>query len=412
MVKHKLNTSNTPAIVGDLDDTPTAIRLEKKYWPQIVIVLSLLAIIISLVLPLLFIAAASRRYVAVEIENGNSSGVQVFADSSAAGGNAVRFTAPQTVSGGVWAGPASLSNTGPAAGTKFTIMSPREFSSADNGKTFDGIQINVGNGQEFLITGSNITFKNCKIVYTGNVHSPNGFIFVGKSWDSSIRPKNIVFDHCIIDAGDRHEYGLTARHGQFAIRYSQIRGASHNIESAGDLDVGTTTTIYRNYIYDYNDTPYGSPPHLGHANGIYFTGNNGTVIIEENTIVGNRFEMCTVGWSYGPGAGCYEFGGTGAVTVYADEDSNLDKNYIVKNNNISGGGYYSVRFYGQSSGIASVQITGNVFSALAGWPKHTIDGGIYVFDGNITSRVVTGNSWGSDTTCYVSPAQCPGLPNL
>ncbi len=318
---------------------------------------------------------------------------------------------PTPVSSSGWTWPATLQNTGPASGTVFTSLTPREFSSSDNGKVFDGVQINVGNGQEFFITGSNITFKNCKIVYTGSTHSPNGFIYIGKSWDKSIRPKNIVFDHCIIDGGNRHEYGLTARYGQFTLQYSQVRGASHNVESGGDLDAGTTTTIYRNYIYDYDDTPFANPPHLGHANGIYFTGNNGTVVIEENTVIGNRYELCSAGWSNGPGAGCYEFGGTGVVTVYADEDSNPDKAYIVKHNKLSGAGYYPVRFYGQSSGIQSVSIVNNVFTSQAGWPKSSIDGALYVIDGGVQSVTKSGNSWGSDTVCYSSPSQCAGSPN-
>ena len=309
-----------------------------------------------------------------------------------------------------WTWPATLQNTGPTAGTTFTSLSPREFGTSDSGKTFENVEILVGNGQEFYITGNNITFKNCRIVYTGTSHSPNGFIFIGKAWDSSIRPKNITFDHCYIDGGNRHEYGLTARHGQFTLQYSQVRGASHVVESAGDLDSGTTTTIYRNYIYDYDDTPYASPPHLGHANGIYFTGNNGTVNIEDNTIIANRWELCSAGWSNGPGSGCYEFGGTGAIAVYADEDSNPDKVYIVKHNQISGGGYYPVRFYGQTSGIQSIIFTDNVFTAQAGWPKSSIDGNLYVFSGTIGSTTRTGNSWGSDTVCYSSPSSCAGTP--
>lgn len=333
---------------------------------------------------------------------GSASGTPGTGSSGSSGGSS------GSVAGWTW--PATLQNTGPASGTSFTSLSPREFGTSDNGKTFENVEILVGNGQEFYITGNNITFKNCRIVYTGNAHSTNGFIYIGKAWDSSIRPKNITFDHCYIDGGNRHEYGLTARHGQFTLQYSQVRGASHVVESAGDLDAGTTTTIYRNYIYDYDDTPYASPPHLGHANGIYFTGNNGIVNIEENTIIANRWELCNSGWSNGPGAGCYEFGGTGAITVYADEDSNPDKVYIVKRNQISGGGYYPVRFYGQTSGIQSITFTDNVFTAQAGWPKSSIDGNLYVFSGTIGSTTRTGNSWGSDTTCYSSPSSCAGTP--
>lgn len=310
-----------------------------------------------------------------------------------------------------WSWPATLSNTGPAAGTSFSYMAPREFDASDNGKTFNGVQINVGNGQEIYITGSNITFKNCKIIYTGSNHLPNGFLFIGKSWLPNIRPKNILFDHCIIDSGDRHEYGLTVRHGQFSIQYSQVRGASHNIEVAGDLDAGTAINIYRNYIYDYNDDPYASPAHVGHANGIYFTGNNGTANIEENTVIGNRWEQCAAGWAKGPGAGCYELYGTSAVTVYADEDANPDKVYIVKHNLISGGGYYAVRFYSGSASIQSISITQNVFTAQAGWPQSTDGGGLYVINGSIGSLVKSGNSWGSDTTCFVNPGSCAGSPN-
>lgn len=316
-----------------------------------------------------------------------------------------------------WTWPATLSNTGPASGTVFTTMAPREFTTADNGKTFENIQINVGDGQEFYITGSNITFKNCKIIYTGSTHSPNGFLFIGKSWISSIRPKNIVFDHCIIDSGNRHEYGLTANHGQFTIQYSQIRGASHNIESTGDLDPGTTTTIYRNYIYDYSNNPFSTSYDVnnsatwGHPNGIYFTGNNGTVIIEENTIIANRWQQCTSGWSNGPGAGCFEIGGTGAVTVYADENPNPDRIYIVKHNQISGAGYFPIRFYSGGTTIDSVSIINNVLTAQAGWNKSSIEGSLYVFSGSIGSITKSGNSWGSDTVCFVNPSSCKDSPN-
>lgn len=316
-----------------------------------------------------------------------------------------------------WAWPPALANTGPAPGTVFTTMAPRDFTSADSGKTFDGVRIEVGNGQEFSVLGNNITFKNCIIRYTGTVHSPNGFLFIGKPSDTTIRTKNVVFDHCIIDAGDRHEYNVRAYYGQFEIRYSQVRGGSHNIDSGGDMDPGTTTQIVRNYIYDYNNNPFapgykpGDKLTWGHAASIYFTGNNGTVNIEDNTIIGNRWQQCNAGWSSGPGAGCFEFDGTGAVVVYAQEDPNPDKTYIVKHNQISAGSYAPLRFYGENNTIQSIQIIDNVFTAQAGWPTFSIEGDIYAFDAAASNRTISGNRWGSDTTCFTTPSACKGSPN-
>lgn len=368
---------------------------------------------------LLITRASTPMNNSIEPENGKLVGaVTAYTDINASENGYVTFngTVPQQPPDWTW--PATLSNTGPAPGTKFVTMAPREFGPSDSNKTFDGVQINVGQGQEVSITGSNITFKNCKIMYTGTVHSPNGFLFIGKSYDKTVRPKNILFDHCIIDAGDRHEYNVRAYYGQFDIQYSQLRGGSHNIDSGGDLDAGTTINIYRNYIYDYSNNPYALGYDFnnrltwGHAAGIYFTGNNGTVNIEDNTIIGNRWQQCNSGWSNGPGPGCYEIDGTGSVVVYAGEDSNPDKSYIVKHNQISGGSYAPIRFYGESPGIQSIQILNNTYTAQSGWPTFSIEGGIYTFDGSASNHTLSGNSWGLDTVCSKTASSCKGSPNI
>ena len=384
------------------------LRYDKKLF-----ILFALAFAVIGTVTLLLTTAATSDY-SVEPETSTISGdASTAADASASGSSYVQFNQ----SSGTWTWPATLANTGPAPGTTFSNMTPRNFTSADSGQTFENFQMNVGNGQEIYITGDNITFKNCKIIYTGTTHSANGFVFVGLGYDASVKPRNIVFDHCLIDAGMRHEYNILTYNSLFTIQYSQIRGGSHNINSHGDTVANTTINIYRNYIYDYHINPY-APGYdynnhatWGHANGVYFTGNNGTVIIEDNTIIGNRWQQCTSGWSAGPGPGCVEIDGTSAVTVYAGEDPNPDKNYIVRHNQISGAGYLSVRFYGETPGIQSVQILNNVLTAQAGWPKHTIDGQTYYFDGNSGTKTISGNSWGTDTVCFSSPSSCQGSPN-
>lgn len=353
-----------------------------------------------------------------EVESGTrTTNANLFTASNASGtgNNYVRFT--PTATDGTWTWPATLQNTGPAVGTTFTTMAQRDFTTADNGKTFDGIQINATDPRGIYITASNITFKNCKIMYTGTSTSDNGFIYIG---NGSTAPKNVNFDHCIIDDGNRFEYNIRARYGQFNIQYSQVRGGSHNIDAFGDVEAGGTINIYRSYIYDYDDKPYhpSGGQYGGHAAVIYFSSNNGTVNIEDNTIIGNRWEACTSGgFSNGPGPGCRDnsssppFNGTGSVVVYADEDSYPDKTYIVKHNQISGSSYYPMRFYGGSSGIQSIQILNNVYTAQSGYPKFSLEGGIYTFDAGATNRTINGNSWGTDTTCHSSPSSCPGNPN-
>lgn len=368
---------------------------------------------------------AATPTVSIEAESGTRTANAVLATSNEASGastnNHIKFSS--VVTGQAWKWPATLQNTGPAAGTTFTTMAQRDFTTADNGKTFDGIQINATDPRGIYITASNITFKNCKIMYTGTSTSANGFLFVG---DGSTEPTNVNFDHCIIDDGNRFEYNIRAYYGQFNIQYSQIRGGSHNIDSGGDKTANTTISIYRNYIYDYDDKPFhpGSDRYTGHAANVYFTGNNGTVNIEDNTIIGNRWEACASGgFSNGPGAGCRDnsssppFNGTGSVVVYANEDCNPDKTYIVKHNQISGSSYSPVRFYGKNDGwlcpvqIGSIQITNNVYTAQSGYPKFSIDGGIYTFDSGATNRTLSGNSWGTDTTCFATPSACSGNPN-
>lgn len=361
---------------------------------------------------------AATSTASFEAENGSrSTNASLFTSSDASGlvsNNYVRFTPAATSE--TWTWPATLQNTGPAAGTTFTTMAQRDFTTADNGKTFDGIQINATDPRGIYITASNITFKNCKIMYTGTSTSANGFLFIGSG---STAPKNVNFDHCIIDDGNRFEYNIRARYGQFNIQYSQVRGGSHNIDAFGDIDAGGTINIYRSYLYDYDDKPFDtSARYEGHAAVIYFSSNNGTVNIEDNTIIGNRWEACTSGgFSNGPGAGCRDnsssppFNGTGSVVVYADEDSYPDKNYIVKHNQISGSSYYPMRFYGGSSGIQSIQVLNNVYTGQSGYPKFSLEGNIYAFDSGATNRTISGNSWGTDTTCYSSPSSCPGNPN-
>lgn len=370
-------------------------------------------------LAFLIVSHAETRFLGVEVEQGVLSGSSCAVninDSNASGGQAVKFcdTAQNT-----WIWPTTLQNTGPPPGTSFTTMAQRDFTPADNGKTFDGIQINATDPRGIYVTASNITFKNCKIIYTGTATSPNGFLFLGNPSDKSVRPKNITFDHCIIDDGNRFEYNVRAYYSQFNIMYSQIRGGSHNIDSGGDLNQGSTINIYRNYIYDYDDKPFDSTArYQGHAANVYFTGNNGVVNIEENTIIGNRWEACTSGgFSNGPGPGCRDnssnppFNGTGSIAVYADEDSNPDKKYIVKHNQISGSSYYPIRFYGSSVGIESITIVDNIYTAQSGYSTFSIGGQIYAFDEGATNRVISGNSWGKDTICFSNPSSCEGKPN-
>jgi hypothetical protein len=379
-------------------------RLSRPYTAAAIILFTLVG---SLVLILTHAATTANS---LEPEDGTLSGAVSLTSAAASSNGYVKFNAAGS---STWTWPATLQNTGPAAGTTFTTMAQRDFTTADNGKTFDGIQINATDPRGIYITGSNITFKNCKIMYTGTSTSENGFLFVG----DSTSPKNITFDHCIIDDGNRFEYNIRSFYAQFNIQYSQIRGGSHNIDAAGDKTAGTTINIYRNYIYDYDDKPYDSSPrYQGHAANVYFAGNNGVVNIEENTIIGNRWEACTSGgFSNGPGAGCRDnssnppFNGTGSVVVYADEDSNPDKTYIVKHNQISGSSYAPIRFYSGGATIQNLQITNNVYTAQSGYPTFSIEGQIYVFSGTIGSRTVTGNTWGSDTTCYASPSSCGTL---
>lgn len=355
-------------------------------------------------------------FISLEAENGTRTGNVTIAHDDSASGTGNNFVKFGNNASSEWTWPATLQNTGPAPGTNFSVMDQRDFTPADNGKTFDGIQINATNSRGIYITASNVTFKNCKILYTGSATSENGFLFIG---DGSTSPKNVNFDHCIIDDGNRFEYNIRARYGQFNLKYSQVRGGSHNIDAFGDTDSGGTINIYRNFIYDYDDKPFHSGSRYeGHAANVYFSSNNGTVNIEENTIIGNRWEACTSGgFSNGPGPGCRDnsssppFNGTGSVVVYADEDSYPDKNYIVKHNQISGSSYYPVRFYGGSSGIGSIQIIDNVYTAQSGYPKFSLEGGIYAFDAGAKNKTLSGNSWGKDTVCYSAPSSCPGNPN-
>ncbi len=368
---------------------------------------------------ILFTSHAATFSIPLEPELGTFSGnVTPGHDDGASGSNNNYISFGNGTTSTTWTWPATLQNTGPSAGTTFTTMAQRDFTSADNGKTFDGIQINATDPRGIYITASNITFKNCKIMYTATATSNNGFIYIGDG-STTNAPKNVNFDHCIIDDGNRFEYNIRARYGQFNIQYSQVRGGSHNIDAFGDVDAGGTINIYRNYIYDYDDKPYHSTDRYGgHAAVVYFSSNNGTVNIEDNTIIGNRWEACTSGgFSNGPGAGCRDnsssppFNGTGSVVVYADEDSYPDKTYVVKHNQISGSSYYPVRFYGGSSGIQSVQILNNVYTAQSGYPKFSLEGNIYTLDSGVKSRTISGNSWGTDTTCYATPSACPGNPN-
>lgn len=392
-------------------------RFSKKIAKKHFKALTVIAIIGVIGVMTIALSGASTPTASVEPESGvkaNNIKTLHSDNASGAGDNVIQF-GDQVDS--EWSWPATVFNTGPAPGTVFTSLAPREFGVADSGKVFDGVQIDIGNGQEdiFKITGSNITFKNCKIVFTGNVENNKWFFFVGNP-GAGIRPKNILFDHCIIDSKGYHEYGIHARNAQFSIQYSQIRGASHLINSNGDLD-GGTINIYRNYMYDWHDKPYatGNNYREGHANVIYFIGNNGNVNIEDNTIIGNRYEMCTSGWSQGPGPGCLELNGTGAITVYANESEYgaTNKNYIIKHNQISGSSYMPLRFYGDASHkIESIKITNNVYTTQSGWPKSSIEGNLYSFNNIGSTPLISGNSWGSDTVCFASPASCPGNPNL
>lgn len=193
-------------------------RFSKKIAKKHIKALSVITIVGVIGVMTIALSGASTPTASVEPEGGvKANNIKTLHSNNASGtgDNVIQFGDKVD---GEWSWPATLSNTGPAPGTVFTSLAPREFGVADSGKVFDGVQINIGNGQEdvFKITGSNITFKNCKIVFTGNVENNKWFFFVGNP-GAGIRPKNILFDHCIIDSKGYHEYGIHARNAQFSI---------------------------------------------------------------------------------------------------------------------------------------------------------------------------------------------------
>ena len=123
-------------------------RFSKKIAKKHFKALTVIAIIGVIGVMTIALSGASTPTASVEPESGvkaNSIKTLHSNNASGTGDNVIQF-GDQVDS--EWSWPATVFNAGPAPGTVFTSLAPREFGVADSGKVFDGVQIDIGNGQE------------------------------------------------------------------------------------------------------------------------------------------------------------------------------------------------------------------------------------------------------------------------
>jgi Right handed beta helix region len=232
--------------------------------------------------------------------------------------------------------------TGPT-GTLRTYAGSQTFSTA--GAVIQNVIINTPTGIE--VTANNVTFHNCKILYTGT-RTINAIV-------EANAPTGTVFDHCEIAGKQLAKDGI---HGgdNFTVTGCNIHDVGNGVEA------GSSFTVRESYIWNIV-----SPAGLNwHADGIQGWDGASNMVIDHNTVLMPAGEDGTVNF-VGPTA---------------------QGNNLVQHNLLAGGGYtISV---GSPAGNTNVRIINNHLSTRY-FPKVGSYNIYYYGDGEAPGETVSGN---------------------
>jgi hypothetical protein len=314
---------------------------------------------------IILVTLAAGAAALLEPENGAlTGGAKVVNNSGASGGKAVQFnpnptptptpTPTTTPTPTPTPSPSSAcpayprfpdaSCTGPT-GTLTNYTGSLTFNTP--GQIIQNVIINTSDG--VTVTANNVTFRNCKIIYTGTTRDDWGLVEANPVTGT-------VFDHCELDGKGITKDGI---HGgdNFTVTGCNIHGFGNGVEA------GSAFTVKESYIWNIF-TPNG---YDWHADGVQGWDGASNMVIDHNTIL-----MPTANFV----SGVVDFVGT-----------TPQSNNLVQHNLLAGGGY--TVYVGSSTSNTNVKVINNHYSTRY-FPKvGTYD--IYYYGGPAPGGVVSGN---------------------
>jgi len=286
------------------------------------------------------LSRASGFFAASEPESGTlASNASVVTDSSASGGKAVQFNAPQAppTGGGTGGGNTGSSCalpkypdatcTGVPAGTALTAVSGDLTVTADN-STVSGK--NVSGCIEVMAVGVTVKNSKAKCIETANS---------SRARDPANAP--LTIEDSEVDCGNR--LGSTAI-GDRNINVYRVN--IHGCENGFDMD--SNSIIQDSYIHDLYNSATGDP----HTDGLQ-SGVGSNLTINHNTFYG--FDT---GCKYPNDGSC---NGTSAINIFNAASGPAVHDTTVSNNLLAGGAY---TLYCPKVSTSNFHITNNHFSTI------------------------------------------------
>jgi hypothetical protein len=171
---------------------------------------------------------------------------------------------------------------------------------SQRGQVIQDVEIHT---DQIAVNADNVTFRNCRIIYTGALNASPTLVEANSH-------TGILFDHCEIDGKDKVARGI---HGGdfFTVRNCNIHDTGNGVEADANF------TVADSYIWNIY-TPNGQD---WHSDGVQGWGDAKDVTVDHNTIL-------------------LTGGETGAVNMVGTGDSTYTQsNILVQHNLLAGGGY-------------------------------------------------------------------------
>jgi hypothetical protein len=188
------------------------------------------------------------------------------------------------------------------------------------GQVIQGVEIRTN---QITVDADNVTFRNCRIIYTGGLNDTPSLVEANAH-------TGMLFDHCEIDGKGKVARGI---HGGdfFTVRNCNIHDTGNGVEADANFTV-TESYIWNIYTPDGMDW---------HSDGVQGWGNAKNVTVDHNTIL-----------LTGSQTGAVDMVGTGDPTY-------TQSNILVQHNLLAGGGY---TIYLGASSNTNVRVINNHLS--------------------------------------------------
>jgi Right handed beta helix region len=171
---------------------------------------------------------------------------------------------------------------------------------SQRGQVIQDVEIRT---DQIQVNADNVTFRNCRIIYTGGLDASPTLVEANSH-------TGLLFDHCEIDGKDKTARGI---HGGdfFTVRNCNIHDTGNGVEADANF------TVAESYIWNIY-TPNGQD---WHSDGVQGWGDAKNVTVDHNTIL-------------------LTGGETGAVNMVGTGDPTYtESNILVQHNLLAGGGY-------------------------------------------------------------------------